>query len=178
MESNIFKGNKNLIMAEVIDFSSLDDFSDRLREDKKVVVLVGGCFDIIHIGHVRFLRKARGAGDILVVALESDEKTKRLKGKDRPINNQEERAEVLSNLSMVDYVIKLEDLKTDSDYLRFTQTLKPNVLAVTRAETEDLKRKNSHIERVAKAIGAEFIEVIPYLTGSSTSRLAKIIGID
>lgn len=70
----------------------------------KTVVLANGCFDLFHVGHIRYLRAARAAGDLLVVALNSDSSVRRLKGKGRPILPQKERAEILAAFSFVDYV--------------------------------------------------------------------------
>ena len=76
-------------------------------------VLVGGCFDILHFGHTRFLKKAKSFGDFLIVLLESDKHIKRLKGKNRPINNFMQRKEVLLSLKFVDKVIKVPDNPTN-----------------------------------------------------------------
>jgi D-beta-D-heptose 7-phosphate kinase/D-beta-D-heptose 1-phosphate adenosyltransferase len=73
------------------------------------VVFTNGCFDILHVGHTRYLRDARAEGDILVVGLNSDASVKRLKGDERPVNNEDDRAEILAALGFVDYVIKFSD---------------------------------------------------------------------
>ena len=75
-----------------------------------IKVLVGGCFDVLHIGHVKFLRQAKSFGDYLIVLLESDANIKKLKGSTRPIHNQKERKEVLEALKFVDKVIILPDV--------------------------------------------------------------------
>jgi D-glycero-beta-D-manno-heptose 1-phosphate adenylyltransferase len=70
----------------------------------RTIVLANGCFDLFHVGHIRYLRAARAKGDVLVVALNSDPSVRKLKGKDRPILPQKERAEILASFSFVDYV--------------------------------------------------------------------------
>ncbi|MBM3285192.1 MAG: adenylyltransferase/cytidyltransferase family protein, partial [Candidatus Aminicenantes bacterium] len=70
----------------------------------KTVVLANGCFDLFHVGHIRYLREARSRGDVLIVAINSDESVRKLKGKGRPILLQKERAEILCVFSFVDYV--------------------------------------------------------------------------
>lgn len=75
------------------------------KADGKCVVLANGCFDLFHVGHVRYLREAKRKGDILVVALNSDSSVRKLKGRGRPILPQQERAEILSSFEFVDYVI-------------------------------------------------------------------------
>lgn len=73
------------------------------------VVFTNGCFDILHVGHARYLRDARALGDLLVVGLNSDSSVKRLKGEQRPVVNEDERAELLSSLGVVDYVVMFND---------------------------------------------------------------------
>lgn len=80
-----------------------------LKEEKKKVVFTNGCFDVLHAGHVDYLNKARAAGDVLILGLNSDASVKRIKGAKRPIVNEEERAFILSNLKAVDYVTLFEE---------------------------------------------------------------------
>lgn len=89
----------------LINRDNIEKFCDELRNQKKKIVFTNGCFDILHAGHVRYLNVAKSFGDILIIGLNSDESVKRLKGNDRPINNQEDRAEVLLALKAVDYVV-------------------------------------------------------------------------
>lgn len=88
------------------------------------VVFTNGCFDILHAGHVQYLSQAKACGDILIVGLNSDNSVRKLKGSARPINNQSDRAIVLSALKSVDYVIVFEE---DTPYI-LIKTLKPDVL--------------------------------------------------
>ena len=89
----------------LIDRENAAQFCDELRRQDKKVVFTNGCFDIIHAGHVRYLTTARNFGDMLIVGLNTDESVRRLKGASRPINNQDDRAEVLLGLRAVDHVI-------------------------------------------------------------------------
>lgn len=135
-------------------------------------VLVGGCFDILHYGHVRFLKEAKNAGDYLVVALESDENTKRLKGEGRPIHSQSERHEILSSLKFVDEVIDLPEMKTDEDYKNLTIKVGPSVIAITEGDPMKDKKTNH-----ARAVGASLLEIKKTKDLSST-KLAKLVGIE
>ncbi|MDP3149044.1 MAG: D-glycero-beta-D-manno-heptose 1-phosphate adenylyltransferase [Ignavibacteria bacterium] len=81
----------------------------KLKEEKKKVVFTNGCFDVLHAGHVDYLNKAKTAGDVLILGLNSDASVKRIKGAKRPIVNEEERAFILSNLKAVDYVTLFEE---------------------------------------------------------------------
>ena len=89
---------------KIISLSRLKKLLSRIRRTK-AIVFTNGCFDIIHAGHVRYLNKAKSLGDILVVGLNSDSSVKNIKGEKRPIVPQRERAEVLSGLEAVDYVV-------------------------------------------------------------------------
>ena len=89
----------------LIDRKNAANFCEDLRRQNKKIVFTNGCFDIIHAGHVRYLTTAKNFGDVLIVGLNTDESVKRLKGANRPINNQDDRAEVLLGLKAVDHVI-------------------------------------------------------------------------
>lgn len=89
----------------IIDRKKAANFCEELRQRGKKIVFTNGCFDIIHAGHVRYLTTAKNFGDVLIVGLNDDESVRRLKGNSRPINNQNDRAEVLLGLKAVDYVI-------------------------------------------------------------------------
>jgi len=135
-------------------------------------VLVGGCFDILHYGHVRFLKEARGLGDYLIVALESDENTKRLKGTGRPIHNQKQRKEILESLNFVDEVISLPKMKRDVDYKNLVIKIKPNVIAITEGDRVKDKKEN-----YAKVVGARLVE-IKKTSDLSSTKLAKLIRLE
>ena len=131
-----------------------------LRAAGKRVVFTNGCFDIIHTGHVRYLNVAKGYGDVLVVAINSDESVQRLKGPKRPIMTQEERAEVLAALGMVDYVTVFEE----DDPHHVIAELMPDVL---------VKGGDWAVEQI---IGRDIVEAnggkvysIPYIEGASTT---------
>ena len=95
-----------------------------LKNQKKKIIFTNGCFDILHSGHVKYLAEARELGDVLILGLNSDSSVKRLKGNDRPINNEQERAVVLSALCSVSYIVIFED---DTPY-KLINHIKPNIL--------------------------------------------------
>lgn len=96
-----------------------------LRKKGKKVVFTNGCFDILHAGHVRYLEKARSLGDMLVLGLNSDSSVRTIKGEKRPIVPEDERAEVLSGLACIDFVVIFDE----PDPLRLISAIKPDVLA-------------------------------------------------
>lgn len=157
-------------MAEIISISKIGSLSDKLKKQGKVVVLAGGCFDVLHPGHVIFLEKAKKAGDILIVLLESDEKIKTLKGINRPIHSQAERAKVLSALRSVDLVVLLPFMESDSAYDALIRQIKPDIIAATS------KSKNAHhYQRTAQLVGAKLKFVTKAIDGYSTSSLISSI---
>lgn len=133
-----------------------------LPQNKKIV-LVGGCFDILHFGHIQFLQKAKECGDYVVVALEPDERI--LHHKKRPTtHNQEERAHNLLALRSVDHVILLPQLHGFDDYLELVKTINPNIIAITQGDPQK-NNKQKH----ADTIGAELVVVTDVIGSFSSS---------
>ncbi len=93
----------------LIDSTKIEEFCADLRENGKYIVFTNGCFDILHAGHVRYLNKAKSFGDCLVLGLNTDASVRRLKGENRPINNELDRAEVMGALKAVDYVVLFDE---------------------------------------------------------------------
>lgn len=96
-------------MEKVIEKQNIKQIVDKLKKENKKIVFTNGCFDILHVGHVRYLKNSAEFGDVLIVGLNSDVSVRKLKGDTRPINNQSDRAEVLSALSFVDYIVIFEE---------------------------------------------------------------------
>jgi D-beta-D-heptose 7-phosphate kinase/D-beta-D-heptose 1-phosphate adenosyltransferase len=96
-------------MSKILDHEALLNERERLRREGRRLVFTNGCFDLLHPGHVRYLKQARALGDALVVALNSDSSVRALKGPRRPILNQSERAEIVAALESVDYVVVFDD---------------------------------------------------------------------
>jgi len=157
-------------MDRIIKASKAIKISQELRDKEQSIVLVGGCFDILHIGHIKFLESARNLGDALFVLLESDKNVKKLKGENRPINPQNERALVLESLRFVNYVILLPTMKTDKEYDKLINQLKPAIIATTK---DDPMIK--HKKRQVSMTGGKLKFVISRIKNKSTSRLAVLI---
>lgn len=135
---------------------------------EKKIVLVGGCFDILHIGHIRFLKEAKKLGDTLIVLLESDQNIKKMKGGGRPVNSQKFRAEILEALRDVDSVILLPEIMTDKAYDDLVKKIKPDFIAVTKGD-QGLQNK----KRSAETVGAKVVEVIDLMVDYSTNKIIK-----
>lgn len=136
------------------------------RRGKGRVVFTNGCFDVLHVGHLRYLEEAKALGDILVVGLNSDASTSRLKGPGRPIVGEEERAELLSALRPVDYVIVF----SEDTPLELIKQVKPDVL---------VKGGDWPIEKI---VGADFVlanggqvKSLSFVEGKSTTDLVDKI---
>lgn len=152
-------------MAEVISVAKLAKFASVIRNKEKIV-LVGGCFDVLHPGHVIFLEKAKKAGDILIVMLESDQKVKLLKGLKRPVHTQRQRAQILSAVVFVDYILMLPFMSAGSEYDRLIEKISPDVIAATIGDANALQH-----QRAAKKIGAKFKFVTKMIGSHSTSHI-------
>src|SRR2546421_5233865 len=90
--------------AKIVELKELAECAKRLRDQGKKLVVTNGCFDLLHVGHVRYLQAARALGDALAVGVNGDKSVRELKGENRPVNNERDRAEVLAALECVDLV--------------------------------------------------------------------------
>lgn len=158
-------------MEKVLSIEEGVKIANRLRRKGKSIVLAGGCFDILHVGHIKFLKEASKRGDALLILLESDKSCSK-KGKDRPVNSQEDRAEILMSLSSVDYVIKLKESMKDLDYDAIIGKLKPDILATTYDDPNI-----NHKKRQARKTGAKLVSVIRRLDKYSSTKFVNEYGL-
>ena len=154
-------------MGQLIKRENIRSFVEKLQAGGKTVVVTNGCFDILHVGHVRYLQKSKSFGDYLIVLLNSDKSVRLIKGEGRPINNENDRAEILSALSCVDYVV-LFDETSPRDLL---DEIKPDVYTKgadynmeTLPEADIMKKNGTKVE---------FIDFVP--GKSTTNTISKII---
>jgi rfaE bifunctional protein nucleotidyltransferase chain/domain len=160
-------------MNKVVTVEQAIRIAGDLHGKGKRIVLVGGCFDILHIGHVSFLEKAKKEGDVLFVLLEADESIKKIKGETRPINSQEDRARILAAIGVVDEIVLLSSNLENRDYDKLIMQLKPAIIATTQGD-----QKRHLKERQAGLVAAEIIDVIDVISDKSTSRLISLLGKD
>src|SRR2546423_5461277 len=145
----------------------LDELEKRVadfRRGGKQIVATNGCFDLLHAGHVRYLKAARALGDVLVIGLNGDKSVHELKGPGRPINTETDRAEVLAALESVDLVAVFPELRAT----RFIELVRPDVYVKGGDYSSDTL--NSEERTVLEKIGAK-IEIVPFEQGYSTSTL-------
>jgi D-beta-D-heptose 7-phosphate kinase/D-beta-D-heptose 1-phosphate adenosyltransferase len=139
---------------------------ERLRAAGRSVVLTNGCFDLLHVGHLTSLQQARGLGDVLIVALNSDASVRRLKGPRRPLVAEAERAELLAALECVDYVVVFDQDTPDQVYT----ALRPDILAKGGDWSSDQLPGHELIE----GYGGRVV-ILPYRSGFSTTGLLERI---
>ena len=156
-------------MGQIVNTEKITQIATELHKQSKRIVLVGGCFDILHIGHITFLEEAKKYGDCLMVLLESDEMIATTKGAKRPINIQEDRAKILAALALVDIVVLLTSPMTDQAYDDLVIAIKPAIIATTKGDTN-----KHHKERQAKLVEAQVIDVTPPISDKSTTKLIQL----
>ncbi len=152
---NIFEKKEK---TKLVDMEQLKIILEDLRKKNKTVVFTNGCFDIIHAGHVIYLEKAREFGNVLIVGLNTDQSVKKIKGDSRPIQNQFDRAKILSSLEVVDYVI-LFDEETPENLIKL---IRPDIL---------VKGGDYKIDQIVGKEYAKQTITIPFVEGKSTTSI-------
>ena len=149
----------------IIDRKDAAKICAELKKNNKIV-FTNGCFDIIHAGHVRYLTSAKKLGDILIVGLNNDDSVRKLKGNSRPINNQNDRAEVLLGLKAVDYVIFFGENTAEN----LISEVKPDIYV----KGGDYSLKNLPEAKIVQNYGGK-VELITLVEGKSTTNVVKKI---
>jgi rfaE bifunctional protein nucleotidyltransferase chain/domain len=153
-------------VTKILDRTKAPDV--RKLNPGKTIVFTNGCFDIVHTGHVRYLAAAKRLGDLLVVGLNGDASVRELKGEGRPLNSQEDRAEVMAALEAVDYVIIFAEKRVDN----LLREVHPHVYAKGGDYTQ-ASLDPGEVEAL-KEIGAT-IRILPLVPGKSTTKLLEAI---
>jgi len=152
-----YEENENIKFGES-KIKSWNELEIILKNSNQKIVFTNGCFDILHIGHIKYLEKAKSFGDILVVGLNSDSSVRTLKGESRPINIEDDRAYLLAGLESVDFVV----IFREETPLKLIETLKPNILV----KGGDYKNK--------EVIGSEIVDevkLVDFVDGKSTTNI-------
>ena len=158
-ESSLNKSNSN---EHIKNWDEISFIVNSLREKERKIIFTNGCFDIIHIGHIKYLEKAKSFGDVLILGLNSDTSIRKLKGQNRPINIQNDRAYILAALEVVDYVV-IFDEETPYELIKL---IKPDVLV----KGGDYKGKNVIGQNIAKEL-----KIVKFIDGKSSSETIKRI---
>ena len=155
--------------GKVVSLEELEKLAKDFRVAGKKIVATNGCFDLLHVGHVRYLKAARALGDALIVGINGDESVRELKGPGRPINNQNDRAEVVAALEYVDLVTIFPETRAT----KFLERAAPDVYV----KGGDYKQEtlNAEERQILQKIGTK-IDIVPFERGYSTSALLKRLG--
>src|SRR5438128_6209321 len=145
---------------KIVPLEELGQRAEKLRAAGKKIVATNGCFDLLHVGHIRYLRAARALGDALIVGINGDESVRELKGPDRPANKQNDRAEIIAALECVDLVTIFSEMRAT----RFLELAAPDVYVKGGDYNQDTL--NAEEREVLQKIGAK-IEIVPFEQGYS-----------
>ena len=155
-------------MSKILNISQAIKIAQNSKKKGLSIVLAGGCFDVLHSGHVAFLEAAKKEGDVLILLLESDENIKKRKGTGRPLNSMHKRITVLSSLQTVDFIIPLVGMTKNEEYDRIMIQIKPDIVAMTKGDPNVAQRI-----RQCEKIGAKLKLVIEKIDGISTTALVS-----
>src|SRR5437763_12287147 len=155
-----------MISEKVVPLEELAQRASKLRAAGKKVVATNGCFDLLHVGHVRYLNGARALGDALIVGINNDESVRELKGRGRPVNNQNDRAEIIAALECVDLVAIFPELRAT----RFLELAAPDIYV--KGGDYNPASLNPEEGEILQKIGAK-IDIVPFERGDSSSDLLK-----
>ena len=151
---------------KIVDLKQLAARGKEIRAAGEKLVVTNGCFDLLHIGHVRYLQAARALGDVLAVGINGDRSARELKGPGRPLNNERERAEVLAALEAVDLVAIFPELRAT----RFIEAAAPAIYV--KGGDYTLETLDAEERTALEKVGAN-IRIIPFEKGYSTTRLVE-----
>ena len=158
-----------MINDKVVPLEKLQQRVKDLRAAGKNIVATNGCFDLLHVGHVRYLNAARAVGDALIVGINGDESVRELKGQGRPVNNENERAEIVAALACVDLVTIFPEMRAT----RFLELAAPDVYVKGGDYNQDTL--NADEREVLQKVGAK-IDIVPFEPGYSTTDLLVRLG--
>ena len=153
-------------MGKIIKKEEAKKIIEKLKKQNKKTVFTNGCFDILHVGHVRYLRESSKYGDILIVGLNSDISVKKIKGDSRPINNENDRAEILAELECVDFVVIFDEESPS----KLIDELKPDIY--TKGADYSLETLPERDVVLKNNIEVKFIK---FVEGKSTTNIIKTI---
>lgn len=143
-------------------WSEISSIVEKLKTSNNKIVFTNGCFDILHLGHIKYLEKAKSFGDVLILGLNSDSSVRKLKGSKRPINSQSDRAYILASLEVVDYVVIFED----NTPLELLKLVKPDILV----KGGDYEGKGVIGEEIVKEL-----KIVDFIDGKGTSKVIEKI---
>ncbi len=151
---------------KIADFEDIENITRDIRDDGKKIVFTNGCFDILHIGHIKYLSRAADLGDVLVVGVNSDKSVKKIKGENRPLIDQEERKRILAALECVDYVVIFKE----ETPIRLIKHVEPDILVKGGDYEPDEVVGREYVEKTGGRV-----EIVPCVEGISTTEIIEDI---
>ncbi len=154
---------------KIVSFDEIEGISRSIREENKTIVTSNGCFDILHMGHIKYLQAASEFGDFLIVGINSDSSVKEIKGNDRPVNSEIDRASIVASLGFVDYCVI------------FSQDTPVELLGIIKPEVH-VKGGDYNISEIVeeKTVedGGGTVKIIPITRGYSTTEMLKNLSLE
>lgn len=163
-ESSLNKSNSSISSDHIKNWDEISSIVSGLKNRNRKIIFTNGCFDILHLGHIKYLEEAKSFGDVLIVGLNSDSSIRKIKGNGRPINNQDERAYILASLQMVDYLVIFDE---DTPY-ELIKLITPDILV----KGGDYEGKEVVGQDIAKDL-----KIVKLIKGRSTSNTIKMMKI-
>ncbi len=156
----------DILNAKIVDFESIQPHLARIRFRKKKIVFTNGCFDLLHKGHIDYLAKASDMANFMIVGLNTDKSVRKIKGKERPVQDEQSRALILASLSFIDYIV-LFDEETPYNLINLVQ---PDILV----KGADYKPEDIVGYDILKSKGGE-VKTLDFVDGYSTSSIIEKI---
>ena len=153
-------------MEKVKNFTQIAEIVNELKRKGKKVVFTNGCFDILHSGHIKLLKKAKKLGDILILGINKDKSIKKLKGKGRPIMNEKQRIEIISAIEFVDYVVPFGQPTPE----KLIKRIKPDIIV----KGGDYKKNEVIGKDIVEKYGGK-VYIFPLVKNISTTKIIKKI---
>lgn len=155
-------------MNKILNAEQINQAIQKIKQSKEKIILAGGCFDILHDGHLSFLKELKKSGAVIIL-LESDENIKKRKGENRPVNNQKNRAFILSTCSDVDFIIPLKGVTKNEEYDKLIVQIKPDVIGITNGDKFIDQRRQQ-----CKKINAKLLIIKKFKSFSTSDLISKI----
>jgi len=148
------------------NFTEIKNIVNELKKKEKKIVFTNGCFDILHAGHIKLLKKAKELGDVLIVGINKDKSIKKLKGKSRPIMDEKQRIEIISAIEFVDYVVPFGQITPE----KLIRILKPDIIV----KGGDYKKDEVIGKDIVEKNGGK-VYIFPFLKNISTTKIINKI---
>ncbi len=156
-------------MEKIKNFAEIKKIVNELKREKKKIIFTNGCFDILHIGHIKLLKKAKELGDVVIVGINKDNSIKKIKGENRPIFNEKQRIEIISAIEFVDYVVPFGQTTPE----KLIKIIKPDIII----KGGDYKKNAVVGKDIVEKYGGK-VYIFPLIKDISTTNIIKKISVN